>query len=78
MQPRNDAGQDHHVLEERLGAFKDGVAKLIDRIVSKPAEEPPRHKAFTRKATEIIKAHPIAAATVALGLGYLVVRIVRR
>jgi hypothetical protein len=78
MEPRNGTGQEHHVLEEQLGAFKDGVTKLIDRIVSRPAEEPSRFKAFTDKATEAIKEHPIAAAAVALGLGYLLVRIVRR
>lgn len=78
MELRNGTGQEHRVLEARLGAFKDGVTKLIDRIVSSPAEESSRFKAFTGKATETIKAHPIAAAAVALGLGYLVVRIVRR
>jgi hypothetical protein len=78
MEPRNGIGQEHRILEERLAAFKDGVSKLIDRVVGEPAEDPSRFKAFTGKATETIKAHPIAAAAVALGLGYLVVRIVRR
>lgn len=78
MQPRNGTGQEHHVLGERLDAFKEGVAKLIDRIVSTPTEQPSRFEELTGKATETIKAHPIAAAAVALGLGYLVVRIVRR
>lgn len=78
MESPNGTGQEHHVLDERLGAFKDGVTKLIDRFVSSPAEHPSRIKAFTGKATETIKAHPIAAAAVALGLGYLFVRIVRR
>ena len=78
MQPQNGTGQDHHALEDRLDAFKDGVSKLIDRIIGKPAGEPARFTAFTGKATETIKAHPLAAAALALGLGYLVVRIVRR
>ena len=78
MQPQNGTGQLHHVLEERLDAFKDGVSKLVDRISSKAAGEPSRFKAFTGKTTETIKAHPLAAAAFALGLGYLVVRIVRR
>jgi hypothetical protein len=30
------------------------------------------------KATEMIKAHPVAAIAAALGLGYLVTRMVRR
>lgn len=78
MHTRNGSGQEHHVLEERLDAFKDGVGKLIDRITSRPADQPSRFQAFTGKATEAIKAHPIAAAALALGVGYLVVRIVRR
>ena len=78
MQPQNGTGQDHRALEDRLDAFKDGVSKLIDRIISKPAGEPSRFKAFAGQATETIKAHPIAAAACALGLGYLVVRVVRR
>lgn len=78
MQPQNGTGQGHHVLEERLDAFRDGVGKLIDRIIGKPTGEPSRFQAFTDKTTETIKAHPIAAAACALGLGYLVVRIVRR
>jgi len=78
MQAQNGTGQEHHVLEERLDAFKAGVSKLIDRIISEPAGEPSRFKEFTGKATETIKAHPLAAAALALGLGYLVTRIVRR
>jgi hypothetical protein len=78
MQPQNGTGQDHRALEDRLDAFRDGVSKLIDRIISKPAGEPSPFKAVTGKATETIKAHPLAAAAFVLGLGYLVVRIVRR
>jgi hypothetical protein len=75
---RNGTGQEHHVLEERLDAFKEGVSKLIDHITGRPADESSRFKAFTVTASETIKAHPIAAAALALGLGYLVTRIVRR
>jgi len=78
MQAQDATGQDHRALEDRLGAFKDGVGKLIDRIVREPAAAPSRLKAFTGKATETIKAYPLAAAACALGLGYLVARIVRR
>ena len=78
MEPQNGTGQEQHVVVERLNAFKEGVGKLVDHIISKPTEEPSRFKAFSSKATETIKAHPIAAIAFALGLGYLVVRIVRR
>ena len=78
MQPKNGTAPEHHVIEERLGAFKDGVSKLIDRLVSKPTGEPSRLDTLTGKLTETIKAHPIAAVACALGLGYLAVRIVRR
>jgi len=69
---------DHHLLEAQIDAFKNGVRKLIDRVSTKPADEPSRLKAFADKATETIKAHPIAAVALALGLGYAVVRIARR
>jgi hypothetical protein len=78
MEPRNGTGQEHHVVVERLDAFKEGVGKLVDRIIGNPSGEPSRFKTFSDKATETIKAHPIAAVAFALGLGYLVVRIVRR
>lgn len=74
----NGTGQRHHVLEERLDAFKDGVSKLIDRTIGASVDGPSRVEAVTGKATEMIKAHPIAATALALGLGYLVVRLVRR
>lgn len=78
MEPQNGTGQEHPVVVERLEALKDGLGKLVDRIISKPTGEPSRFKTLSDKATQTIKAHPIAAAAFALGLGYLLVRIVRR
>ncbi len=79
MQTQNSTTKsDHHMLEAQIDALKDGVKKLVDRVTAKPSGEPSRLRAFAGKATETIKAHPIAAATVALGLGYLVVRVARR
>jgi len=69
----------HHLLEDQLDALKAGVRKLMDRVATKPADAPPsRISTFTGKATELIKAHPIAAVGIALGLGYVVMRIARR
>jgi hypothetical protein len=78
MQTHNGTSRDgHHAFEQRVDAFKDGVAKLADRVFAEPREES-RLKAAIAKAVETIKAHPVAAAAVALGLGYILMRSVRR
>ena len=64
----------HHLFDEQLDAFKSGVHKLVERATAKPTW-------FGRavgKAGETIKAHPIAAIGVTLGLSYLILRIGRR
>jgi hypothetical protein len=81
MQGRNGiphAGSDHHVLEAQMDALRSGVRRLIDRISTNPEGEPSRVRRFADQATATIKAHPFAAAAAAIGLGYLVVRLVRR
>lgn len=67
-----------HLLDDRLDAFKAGVRRLMDRVATKASGEPSRIRTFAGTATEAIKAHPIAAIGVALGLGYVVMRIARR
>ncbi len=70
--PRNHVAE--HVLDDSLRA---SVKHLIDRIMTKPPE-PTGFGRFVTRTEELIKAHPIAAIGVAMGLGYAIVRIVRR
>ncbi len=67
-----------HDVEVQLDSIKAQVKKLVERVAetAKPAAE--RARSFGDHATELIRAHPIAAASIAFGLGYVVVRIARR
>ena len=67
----------HHLLEEQLDAFKAGVRRWIDTVAVKP-EGKSRLRHFIDRTGAMIKEHPIAAVTVAFGVGYIVVRIARR
>jgi hypothetical protein len=64
----------HDLLDAQFDAFKSGVKKLIERATTKPTW----FGRMVDKSGEVIKAHPIAAIGVALGLGYLAMRTVRR
>ena len=78
MLAQNGTPQTDSTNHAPFDTLKAGVRKLIERIATKSTGEPSRLRSFAGKATDTIKAHPIAAATFALGLGYLVVRIARR
>ncbi|MBL0215157.1 MAG: hypothetical protein IPQ07_14875 [Myxococcales bacterium] len=69
---------DHHFFEEQLDAIKDGVKKLAAQVSHAVKPEPSRIRSFADKATELVREHPIAVAGIALGVGYLAVRIARR
>jgi hypothetical protein len=78
MQSQNGTTHaEHRTLDAQINAVKSSVKNLIDRLEGKP-DRAPRMKVFAGKVTEAIKAHPISAIAVALGLGYLVVRVARR
>jgi len=68
----------HPALDARFDALKSGVRKLIDRVMTQPVGEPSRIARLASSARTKIKAHPIAAAAIALGVGYMFVRIARR
>ena len=51
---------------------------MMDKVATKASGEPSRIRNFAGKASETFKAHPIAAIGVALGLGYVVMRVARR
>ncbi len=74
----SDTDSISHLLDGRLDAFKAGVRALMDRVATKASGAPSRIRTFARTATEPIKAHPIAAIGVALGLSYVAMRIARR
>ena len=74
----NGTVQEQHLIAERLEALKEGFGKLVDRIASKPPGPATRFQAFSTRATETIKAYPIVAVAAAAGLGYLIVRVLRR
>ena len=64
-------------LDDQLESFKANVRKWIDRVSTKREGES-RVRAFLAKSGELIKDHPIASVGIAFGIGYAVVRIVRR
>lgn len=64
----------HHLFDDRLDALKSGVHKLIDKATTRPTW----FGSATERTAAIIKAHPFAAIGIALGLGYIVVRAIRR
>jgi hypothetical protein len=72
----NGTPQAEH-LEAQIDAVKDSLKKLIESLDGKP-DRAPRVQAFAGKLTAAIRAYPVTAVAVALGLGYLAVRIVRR
>ena len=67
-----------HFVDERLDAFKHGMQKVIDRVVTQPDGSPSRIRTWSTATTNAIKAHPYLATGVALGLGYVIVKIARR
>lgn len=66
----------HPALDARIEAMRSGVRKLMDRVSTQSSDS--RLARFASSATATIKKHPLAAAAIALGAGYLIVRIARR
>jgi len=62
---------EHRWFGAQLDAVEQGVKRFADQVT-------PKARTFAAKATETIKAHPIAATAIALGFGYMIVRIARR
>lgn len=63
-----------HRFDERFEALKSGVHKLFEKATMRPTWL----GRATDRSAELIKAHPIAAVGIALGISYLVVRAIRR
>ena len=71
------AHADNHVLEAKLANLRHELDSLSAQLHGKSGVRA-RLETYAGKTGSIIKAHPLASAAFALGLGYLVVRMVRR
>ena len=60
-----------NALNERFDAMKADLKKMIDSFESSP-------KGLLKSVTQSIKSHPLAAAAIAFGVGYLVLGAARR
>lgn len=63
-----------HLFDQRLDSLKSGVHKLFEKATMRPTW----FGRVTEKSAGLIKAHPIAAVGMALGVSYLIVRAIRR
>ncbi len=69
------SASNHHVIADQVEALRSAAKRMAGKVAAKAG---PPVRSFGTRATEVIKAHPIAAAATAFGLGYLIVRLVRR
>lgn len=73
--PGPNRALDNHVpADDSLGA---SIKQLLDRVMTRPAE-PTRFGKLVTRTEELIKAHPIASLSIALGVGYAITRLARR
>jgi ElaB/YqjD/DUF883 family membrane-anchored ribosome-binding protein len=67
-----------HFVDEKLDAAKSGMQKVLDRVMTRPDGTPSQIRAWSTTATDAIKTHPYVAVGIALGAGYMIVKIARR
>ncbi len=75
-------------LRDPIDSLESNFKAVVDYLTSSapsPDVEPPKEKpsdvastSFVSKAGTMIKKHPLAASGVAFGLGYLLMRLIRR
>lgn len=63
---------------ERFSGIRTRVHDLLERAHASSAAAQPKMRAAATKATDLIKAHPIAALAGAFAIGYVVMRLARR
>lgn len=63
---------------ERFSGIRSRVHDLMERASATSAAAPPKMRAAATRATDLIKAHPIAAIAGAFGVGYVIMRLARR
>jgi len=72
MQPNETVSNGHGRFSALQGWFHERLE------AAKASSSGGRLRAMGTKATEVIKAHPIASAAAAAALGYVIVRAIRR
>lgn len=76
MLPQNGTpASNHHMFGDQVEALRTAAKRVVGRVAETAG---PPVRSFGTKATELIKAHPIAAAATAFALGYVIVRLARR
>jgi ElaB/YqjD/DUF883 family membrane-anchored ribosome-binding protein len=78
VQNGNTRDNTHHVLGHQLDALKEGMRKVVERVAETPTIAKARIQSLAGQVGKMVKAHPIVAVGAAVGIGYLVVRLVRR
>lgn len=76
LQPDNEFDPD--LFEAQLDALRASVHKFRERDGHPAGDRRSRARAAVADTTAGIRAHPLVAVAIALGVGYLVMRIVRR
>jgi ElaB/YqjD/DUF883 family membrane-anchored ribosome-binding protein len=74
----NGTTKAHHMIDEQFASFKAKVHDAVDRAEATTESARSKLRAYTARATEMIKAHPLAAVGIAFGVGYVIVRLARR
>ena len=64
----------HPMFDAQFDILKSTIQKLVDRATTKPTW----FGRVVTKTGDTIKAHPIAAVGIAIGVGYAIVRFARR
>ncbi len=64
--------------ESRLDSLKDSVRELLDAGSERAASFKDTAMTNANKLGNVIKEHPIAAIAIAFGVGYVVMRMIRR
>jgi hypothetical protein len=66
-----------HMIDEEYDALRAGFGRIVDRVMQEPDGSPSPVAKLSERAIEVIKAHPFIATAVGLGMGYLLVRVLR-
>jgi ElaB/YqjD/DUF883 family membrane-anchored ribosome-binding protein len=64
--------------DARLDSLKDSVKDLLDAGSERASNFKDSALTGANKVGGLIKAHPVAAVAIAFGVGYLVMRMIRR
>jgi ElaB/YqjD/DUF883 family membrane-anchored ribosome-binding protein len=65
-------------LDERIDALAANLKSVVDHLAHVQGRARARAASFMTKAGRVIEDHPFAALAIGLGVGYLIVRLMRR